>query len=405
MDNPESIRNSELSHPPELLERALSAAAEGITIADARLPDRPLIYCNEGFERLTGYSRAETLGRNCRFLQGRDTDSTVVDTIRQSVAEKRESVVEILNYRKDGTPFWNRLSITPIFDDDGLVTHFIGVQSDVTERREAEEALRKTNDRLEQVNKEVSRDLEFAARVQQNLLPQSRTSIPGVKVGWALNSCDELAGDTLGILRLSDSQLGVFVADVSGHGVAAALLSVSVTHWFDQRLGVNLTEAQANALASSAPTAIAEDLNRQFPIDLDTGQYFTLVYGVVDTGTREFRYVCAGHPSPVHVTHTGNATCPTLTGFPIGISPQPAYNENVIRLDKGDRIVLYSDGIIEAENPREVSFGIERVLNNLSTKPAPTLEDTVNGLLKEVTDWTAPRGHADDITVLAIELE
>ena len=85
-----------------LKDRALDVAAEGITIADARLPDRPLIYANEGFERVTGYAVAEVVGRNCRFLQGAGTDPA-------AVAEQRECVVEILNYQRDGTTSWNRL--------------------------------------------------------------------------------------------------------------------------------------------------------------------------------------------------------------------------------------------------------------------------------------------------------
>ena len=92
-----------------LKDRALDVAAEGVTIADARLPDRPLIYVNEGFERVTGYAVAEVLGRNCRFLQGPGTDPAAVAEIRAAVAEQRECVVEILNYQRDGTTSWNRL--------------------------------------------------------------------------------------------------------------------------------------------------------------------------------------------------------------------------------------------------------------------------------------------------------
>ena len=120
----------------ELKDRALAVAAEGITIADARLPDMPLIYANAGFERLTGYPVDEVLGSNCRFLQGPESDPQTVETIRRSIREERECVVEILNYRKDGSTFWNRLSITPVRDRSGQLTYFIGVQSDVTQRRE-----------------------------------------------------------------------------------------------------------------------------------------------------------------------------------------------------------------------------------------------------------------------------
>jgi PAS domain S-box-containing protein len=94
-----------------------------VTIADARLPDRPLIYAHEGFERMAGYPVAEVMGRNCRFLQGPDTDGEAVGEIRAALAGNRECVVEILNYRKDRTTFWNRLSITPVRDGSGEVTH------------------------------------------------------------------------------------------------------------------------------------------------------------------------------------------------------------------------------------------------------------------------------------------
>jgi len=124
---------------------ALTTCAEGITIADATKPDCPLIYVNSGFEKLTGYSAAETCGTNCRFLQGKDTGQSAIDEIRRAMKEQRACVVEILNYRKNGEPFWNRLSITPIRDHKGTVTHFMGIQSDVTERRSAEEALRISN--------------------------------------------------------------------------------------------------------------------------------------------------------------------------------------------------------------------------------------------------------------------
>jgi phosphoserine phosphatase RsbU/P len=104
------------------------------------------------------------IGRNCRFLQGPLTDPDAVAAIRAALDRQRECVVEILNYRKDGTTFWNRLSITPVRDASGEVTHFIGIQSDVTARRVAEEGLRRSKEAMEH-------DLRLAARVQQALLP------------------------------------------------------------------------------------------------------------------------------------------------------------------------------------------------------------------------------------------
>ncbi|MCL4693467.1 MAG: PAS domain-containing protein, partial [Candidatus Hydrogenedentes bacterium] len=112
-----------------LRERAMAATLEGITISDRRLPDNPLIYINDGFEAITGYTRAEVLGRNCRFLQGPESNGVARAEIRAAINEGRNCVVELKNYRKDGSIFWNRLSITPIRDASGRITHFVGVQS------------------------------------------------------------------------------------------------------------------------------------------------------------------------------------------------------------------------------------------------------------------------------------
>ncbi|WP_159901563.1 PAS domain S-box protein [Salinirussus salinus] len=124
-----------------LFGKAIETARQGVTIADARQDDEPLIYVNEAFEEITGYSTGEVLGRNCRFLQGAETDEETVAEVRRAIDDRRPVVTELLNYRKDGTPFWNRLEVVPVRDEDGEVTHFLGLQRDVTGRREREERL------------------------------------------------------------------------------------------------------------------------------------------------------------------------------------------------------------------------------------------------------------------------
>jgi PAS domain S-box-containing protein len=214
----------------QLKNRALAATAEGITIADARLPDNPLIYANAGFERLTGYSIGEVLGHNCRFLQGPGTDQATLNLLRAAIREQREITVQLLNYRKGGSSFWNRLSKTPVRDSSGTVTHFIGVQSDVTAERLAQDALARANKRLEAANHSIKRDLDAAAAVQRSLLPSVLPEAPGTRFAWRFRPCQELAGDFLNILPLDDRHIGVYILDVSGHGVAAALLSVTLSH-------------------------------------------------------------------------------------------------------------------------------------------------------------------------------
>ena len=128
----------------QLNRRIFESVTSGISVADATLPDMPLMYVNPAFERITGYSLAEVMGINCRFLQGNERDQPAVEQMRQALREQRETVALIKNFRKDGTAFWNELSLSPIRNRDGVLTHMVGIQTDVTARVEFEAALRES---------------------------------------------------------------------------------------------------------------------------------------------------------------------------------------------------------------------------------------------------------------------
>ncbi|OOQ56609.1 PAS domain-containing protein [Mucilaginibacter pedocola] len=112
-----------------LLAGAVAATNTSFIITDHTVADDPIIFCNAAFERLTGYGREEILGRNCRFLQRHDQEQPELEALRQALREKREVTVILRNYRKDGTPFRNELSISPVrLQEDEKVTHMIGIQ-------------------------------------------------------------------------------------------------------------------------------------------------------------------------------------------------------------------------------------------------------------------------------------
>lgn len=141
-----------------LLKRGIEANPNGMLMVDARSPDMPVVYANPAFTEMTGYAYDEVLGRNCRFLQGEDTTPEALETIRQGLHHQTEVNVELINYRKDGTPFWNHLRISPVFSNDGLCTHFIGTQQDVTHQKEQEAQItyQATHDLLTGLPNEVS---------------------------------------------------------------------------------------------------------------------------------------------------------------------------------------------------------------------------------------------------------
>ena len=123
------------------MQRAVKSVSNGIVITDTTQPDNPIIYVNPAFESITGYSAEEVLNRNCRFLQGKERGQAPIDQLRTAIQQGRECHVTIRNFRKDGTLFWNELYIAPIYDAKGNLTHFIGIQNDITEQKEAQAAL------------------------------------------------------------------------------------------------------------------------------------------------------------------------------------------------------------------------------------------------------------------------
>lgn len=125
-------------------DRAIQAVPQGIVITDVTAPEYPIVYASPGFERLTGYTAAEVLGRNCRFLSGKDTDPTVSAELSEAIRSERSITCELLNYRKDGTSFWNQMTITPVRDENGKLVHFVGIQTDVSARRHLEDQLRQS---------------------------------------------------------------------------------------------------------------------------------------------------------------------------------------------------------------------------------------------------------------------
>ncbi|PHQ46080.1 hybrid sensor histidine kinase/response regulator [Halorubrum sp. C3] len=157
--------------------RALDEAPVGITITDPAREDNPMVYVNDRFVEMTGYDREESIGVNCRFLQGPDTEEESVQQLREAIDAEESTSVELLNYRKDGTEFWNRVSIAPICDADGAVTHWVGFQEDITAFKEREAALERQNDRLDSFASIVSHDLRNPLNVAQGRVQLAQDAV------------------------------------------------------------------------------------------------------------------------------------------------------------------------------------------------------------------------------------
>ncbi len=274
----------------------------------------------------------------------------------------------------------------------------------VAQIRELERGLEERNRALEAAIARMSRDLKAAARVQAALLPQEVPNRPGVSFGWAFRPCDELAGDGLNIVWLDETHVALYVLDVSGHGVASSLLSVSIT-----RVLSSPTDPASilgrHGEGPTNPVDVVLQLNRIFPFDTTTEQYFTLIYGVLNLTTGEFRYVSAGHPGPIHLPAGGAPRLLEGRGFPIGLGlAEDDYAETCVRLDGGDRLYLYSDGVAEAAAPSGEQFGGMRIMNAMERDRSEPLLTAVSALRADVERWCGSAGVHDDISILAVEI-
>jgi sigma-B regulation protein RsbU (phosphoserine phosphatase) len=265
-------------------------------------------------------------------------------------------------------------------------------------------------DRLSEVseaNDQMKRDLEAAAKVQRALLPVEAPDISRLRSAWVYEPCAMVAGDILNVFQLDEKTVGLYVLDVSGHGVQAAMLAVSLSRILSplpdegNLLKQRIENPPHYEVAS--PVAVAQELNRRFPIDPQTYQYFTLLYGVLDLPTLRFRYVQAGHPGPILLRpgkppqHCGDGD------LPIGFSTSVVYTEKELLLEPADRLLVYSDGLLEARGKENEPYGTSRLDLQLAALADGSLEDLLRGLSIDLRKWVGARDLDDDMTVLGIE--
>jgi len=259
-------------------------------------------------------------------------------------------------------------------------------------------------------NRRMKQDLNAAAEVQQSFLPAKVPTSPRARFAWEYMPCDELAGDTLNVFQLDETHIAFYVADVSGHGVRAALLSVTLSRVMTAQgdgssVLIEVGDSGDDARILS-PVEVVTALNRRFPMDEKTSQYFTLIYGILDTESLLCRCVCAGHPGPVLIAGDGSSRLIPVSGFPIGVVDEEIFEieDHEIRMSEGDRFYMYSDGIPETFNAADEEFGTQRVLDALENCRAEDLEASISGLLSEIQSWREDPVADDDISIIGLEI-
>jgi sigma-B regulation protein RsbU (phosphoserine phosphatase) len=206
------------------------------------------------------------------------------------------------------------------------------------------------------------------------------------------------------VLRLDDQHLGLCVLDVGGHGIAAALLSLTASHLLARAAsslpGPWCSDARAKAVLVP-PSEVAGELSKNFS-GTAVDQPFTLLYGILGLDTGEFRFVSAGHPGPVYLPRNGPPVQLEVTSVPIGVRTCN-YEEQIVNLRPGDRLVLYTDGVTETRNSDGEHFGLRRFLAMLEQTRQSELNKGLDTLVGSIDGWRGDTPRHDDISILLVE--
>ncbi|MEN2282137.1 SpoIIE family protein phosphatase [Algoriphagus sp. SE2] len=380
----------------DLLIKATNTANEGITISAMDQPDRPLVFVNDGFERLTGYSKEDVIGKNCRFLQGKETDEAPVEILRKAIKVGEQATVELLNYKKDGTPFWNRLSITPLKDKKGNTTHYVGVQSDITELRETQKNLKAANKDLEQFQERINFELEEARRVQNFILPTSFPKTEKIRFASIFEPMDQIGGDFYDIIEIDKGIYGILIADVTGHGIQAALLTFMTSFAFKN-----------TALQNASPAKVVSATNEKLYNKMPRGSFITMFYAVYNSNDKVLTFTQAGHPEGYLIRSDSKEVITLTSQSPlVGAfsSESVNYTESNIQLKAGDKVILYTDAILEVWNSNDVMMNKEDFTSFLiknSDRPIAHLLESIKlfGL-----SYSGQKSFKDDFTMVGFEV-
>lgn len=277
-------------------------------------------------------------------------------------------------------------------DEVGVMTKALRTfKANAISRQRTQQELQRVHQDLGETYNQMRRDLEAAATIQLAMLPAPNT-VAGVSHTGLYTPSSLIAGDTYNVIAQPNGGVGFFQIDVAGHGAAAALVSVAGQHTLSQ------------AILTRPPDARLEDIvaevNRNWPEELP---YFTAILGEIDPEASIARIVQAGHPSPLLIRFHGKVEYVGESGFPVGMLPQAQYETLEFDFRSGDRLLIYSDGVIETENSRGTLYSESRLLDLIANYAAGPTSDLLTALQASLREWRGGTELTDDVSVLVVE--
>lgn len=265
-----------------------------------------------------------------------------------------------------------------------------------------ERTLLDRNRRLARAHKELKLGLRAAGNFHKTLLPADHQRIGATSFFCRSKPCDYATGDMYNFFRLDDHTIVFYLLDVAGHGVPAAMLSFTLSH-FLSAIPMGDLDATDTMLNFFSPADITSSLNRRFQGRSDDWLSFTMIYGLIHEDQQKVTFTQAGHPPLIYQPKGQPSQALGDGGFPVGFFADVTYDEYEFSYKPGDRVFIYSDGITECQNPKKQPYTIDRLRKQFDQASILSLDRTLNLVLDEVKKWSGSDKFDDDISLLAIE--
>jgi len=243
----------------------------------------------------------------------------------------------------------------------------------------------------------LDRDLEAAAAIQISLLPKQAPRIEAVQAAWKFRPCEQIGGDIFNFQPLDNDHIGLYMLDVCGHGVPAALISVGVSQFLNSGEGL-----LGNNCELMSPGTVLNSLDRAFPFER-FDSYFTIICMIIDTVTGMLTYSCAGHPAPIVLRGDGSVAELDQRGPMIGSGVPAPYDQAEFQLRSDDKIFVYTDGLVEVRDRSGQPYTKQRLLNSLKHNRHLAITELIDAAYTDTATYWQGSVPEDDISILGIE--
>jgi sigma-B regulation protein RsbU (phosphoserine phosphatase) len=391
-----------LSDPESTLQAILETAVDGIVVID---PQGTIVAANNALRTIFGYSQEELQQQPVSMLMPepyRSNHQSFIDRYIQSGLGQIIGIGarEVPGLRSDGTVIPLELGVSEVRTANHRL--FAAILRDISDRKAAQKALMDSYLDLEHKQKLLDQDLEAAAKIQFSLLPHSQPNLDNLEVGWIFEPSIKIGGDIFNLVPLSQDHLGIYILDVSGHGVPSALVAVSVAQVM-QREGCLLKgDWMEPNCELTVPSEVLEHLDSEFPLER-FGTYFTMSYLVLNVHTGRLQFSNAGHPYPLIIRKSGEVITLETEGTVIGLGGMMPFSTGVISIYPGDLLVLYTDGLFEQTNAAGCQFGWEEMCRALVDSRHLPAQEIAATIQESVRRFAAHRALEDDISLICLK--